>query len=356
METIENTFETWKNSFSSENTSRNYETSVVKFSEMVFDKQPVWWTANDLKSLNYEKVINSFVEPSRASGVKDSTIKRDLTAVRSLVKMIERTETFSDEDIDFAKLQTSILRVDTLSMRDTEHYNAISVSELHQLEAWLTGRNFQQDDIGERYATLVDFMFKTGVRVAAALSVRWKNFSIMTSAWDNDQYAVLEIIDKGKKLNKKYLPIRYYQKLRNVLGRGDGNDKLFEGLTHSNLKKLMQQFSQEVGRNLVIHSIKAGAATSLWTRTHDLLLVRDFCDHTSVKTTENYIHRNPSPAETGSAILASENDYSKLSKLTKEQLLIAIGSSVECQSVVYSAVKQNAELARILNNQIAVND
>ena len=197
METIENTFETWKNSFSSENTSRNYETSVVKFSEMVFDKQPVWWTANDLKSLNYEKVINSFVEPSRASGVKDSTIKRDLTAVRSLVKMIERTETFSDEDIDFAKLQTSILRVDTLSMRDTEHYNAISVSELHQLEAWLTGRNFQQDGIGERYATLVDFMFKTGVRVAAALSVRWKNFSIMTSAWDNDQYAVLEIIDKG---------------------------------------------------------------------------------------------------------------------------------------------------------------
>ena len=79
METIENTFETWKNSFSSENTSRNYETSVTKFSEMVFDKQPVWWTANDLKSLNYEKVINSFVEPSRASGVKDSTIKRDLT-------------------------------------------------------------------------------------------------------------------------------------------------------------------------------------------------------------------------------------------------------------------------------------
>ena len=180
METIENTFETWKNSFSSENTSRNYETSVMKFSEMVFDKQPVWWTANDLKSLNYEKVINSFVEPSRASGVKDSTIKRDLTAVRSLVKMIERTETFSDEDIDFAKLQTSILRVDTLSTRDTEHYNAISVSELYQLEAWLTGRNFQQDGIGERYAILVDFMFKTGVRVTAALSVRWKNFSIMT--------------------------------------------------------------------------------------------------------------------------------------------------------------------------------
>ena len=87
-------------------------------------------------------------------------------------------------------------------------------------------------------------------------------------------------------------------------------------MSQHSLRSFFKQFSEKKGRHLVIHSLKAGAATTLYAQTKDILLVRDFCDHESVSTTENYIHQQEDPNHMGTAILTENFDADKIDDLS----------------------------------------
>lgn len=74
--------------------------------------------------------------------------------------------------------------------------------------------------------------------------------------------------------------------------------------------------------------------------TNNLIMVRDFCDHESVKTTENYIHSQKDPNLSGTAILTVGYDTKKLNELTKDELLMLIHSRPEIESSVCAAAVQ----------------
>lgn len=320
-------YETWKNSFGSVNTIKKYTSSVLLYCDLVFKKQPSEITIDDLCNLNYGDTINKFVNVLRQRGVKDSTIKSHLTAMRSFVKMMRREKVF--EGLNYGELTANVLTVDNLSTRDIEHHAAISREELHEMENWL-----RTEEKLPRYAWLIDFMYCTAVRVTAALSIHWSDFEIMSSPYGGT-WSKLEVIDKGRKLNTKYLAQEYFVKMKRDLFNGKENGLVFEGLTQNELRRLFKQFSKKIGRNLVIHSLKAGAATTLYAETKDLLRVRDFCDHASVKTTEAYIHREKDPNQSGGAFFTMPYDKKAIDQLSKEQLLVLIHSKSEREHEFY---------------------
>ena len=116
----------------------------------------------------------------------------------------------------------------------------------------------------------------------------------------------MERFERNWQGNTKYLPIEYYNELKEVFYKGDDQGEVFEGLTSSVLRRLMKEFSDETGKNLTPHSIKAGATTTLYARTHDMMMVRDFCDHTSISVTERYIHMTKDPNKQGTAMLVKK--------------------------------------------------
>lgn len=335
MKTMESVHTAWIQSLSSKNTKKKYYASVETFFDEVFGLTPKELTKENFEQLSYSLVISRFVQPLKEKGVKESTIKAHLAAVRSFMNAVEREEIFPD--VNFAKIIKLSLTIKSLKAKDAKATEPISESELKELEAWV--KSYYDDERGLGYAWLVDLMFKTAIRVEAAVNIKWCDFVVTVSPYGGE-WSALSVIDKGKKLNTKYLPIEYYNELKEVFYKGDDQGEVFEGLTSSVLRRLMKEFSDETGKNLTPHSIKAGAATTLYARTHDMMMVRDFCDHTSISVTERYIHMTKDPNKQGTAMLAIDCKPQDLDKMTKEELLAYIHSAPEVERTVWFAAKK----------------
>lgn len=340
MEKMKYVWLTWSNSLRSGNTYRAYINSVDLYCNMVFGKKPVEITQDDLGRLRFSTTLNKFVKPLRDRHIKDSTIKSHLTAVRSFVKAIRREKLFPD--LDFTAVVSDALSSSMLVTRDVEHHEAISLKELKSMEKWLKEKKFSSNldqELGAKYAMLIDFMYKTAIRITATMSITWEDFTLQNSPYGGD-WAILQVIDKGKKLNKKYLTQKYYYELKELFYNGDDSEEVFGELSPHTLRNYFKEYNKMTGQHFVIHSLKAGAATSLYAMTKDLLLVRDFCDHESVKTTEAYIHAQKDPHTSGTAILTANYDSSKLNDLSKEDLLMLIHSRPEIEGSVCAVASQ----------------
>ena len=122
----------------------------------------------NFEQLSYSLVISKFVQPLKEKRVKESTIKAHLAAVRSFMNAIEREEIFPD--VNFDKIIKLSLTIKSLKAKDTKATEPISKSELKELEAWV--KNHYDDERGLGYAWLVGLMFKTAIRVEAAVSIK----------------------------------------------------------------------------------------------------------------------------------------------------------------------------------------
>ena len=339
-----NVYQTWINSLASANTIHKYTSSVTLFSNMVFKKKPTEISEFDLVHLRYSDVLNKFVTPLKENDIKGSTIKGHLIAVRSLMKMIKKEGIYDKANID--DLNNYVLTDKTLKTNDVKHHEAISLEELDQFKDFLTKRKYRDDQdgmMGKKYAELVDFMFKTGIRVTATFSIKWIDFQFIV-AHDGTRFARLDVIDKGHKLNTKYLTLSYYQNLHDLLFTGSDEEFVFGELSHESIKNAFRDFSKKINHKLSPHSLRAGAATTLYYQTKDIMLVKDFLDHESVANTEKYIHNQTDPTMTGTAMLTSDYDYSEIDNLSKEQLLMLIHSRPEIENVVYRAGKDHKVL------------
>lgn len=331
---------TWGNSLRAYNTYRSYMASANLFCRMVFNEEPKDLTEEDLRGLRYSDTLNKFVKPLRDKEVKDSTIKSHLTAMRSLIRIVRRERIFPD--LDFTSITSDALSSNMLSTRDVEHHEAMSLKELSAMEKWLEEKKFSSNldqELGAKYAMLIDFMYKTAIRITATMSITWEDFTLQNSPYGGD-WAILQVIDKGKKLNKKYLTQKYYYELKELFYNGDDSEEVFGELSPHTLRNYFKEYNKMTGQHFVIHSLKAGAATSLYAMTKDLLLVRDFCDHESVKTTEAYIHAQKDPHTSGTAILTANYDSSKLNDLSKEDLLMLIHARPEIEGSVCAVASQ----------------
>lgn len=338
--TMGEVYSTWLMSMASENTKTKYRISVNLFCDKVFGKRPSELSSEDLTTVRYRDTISKFVNPLKKASVKDSTIKSHLTAMRQFIKAMSRDRIYSDI-VDYNDLLFNVLNVTTLKVHDVKHHETLSVNELEELEEWFKNKQFRSKDksIGKKYAMLSNFLYATAIRISATFNITWDDFTITNSPYGGN-WAILRALDKGHKLNEKPLAIDYYKKLKDLFYDGDPYGKVFKDLSQRTFSKYLGEFSEEIEKNITPHSFKRGAATTLYSETHDLLLVRDFCDHESVKVTQEYIDQVQDPNKSGSARFTTDYDFSQIDSLSKKDLLKFIHSTRELEVKAFNYGQQ----------------
>lgn len=333
-------YQSWLNSLKSSSTKREYSKNVNRYCLMVLGKEPIKITREDLINLKYNDTIDKYITPAKEKGNKDSTMKAVLASMRSFIDFLERVKAF--DGVDYSYLQKYVLRVDSLTARDTKHHEAISIEELEKFKEWII--NASRNKVkGEKYAQLVDFMFSTAIRVSATFEIKWSDFTIESSPYGGT-WAMLDVIDKGRKLNTKSLPVDYYMHMKDLLFDGELNDTVFKDLSQVTLRKYFTKYSDERGLSLTPHSLKAGAATTVYARTKDIIMVRDFCDHESVATTERYIHQQQNPNQTGTSVLTAHYNYDDLNNLSTKEFNQILNSNEELRRQFFVCGIQNGIL------------
>ena len=341
MTTLNEAYQAWLGSKKSVNTRDKYEFVSNDFADKLFSKKANDIAAEDLNSLSYSLVFKKYIKPLRFAGYKDSTIKNYMTAVKSYIDMMSRDDVF--DNVNFDKIKKDYISTNDLNGKDGGHNELLTEKEIMDLEKFAKNKKYNKDlqnKRGVQYAMLIDLMFRTAIRSTAVFTIKWSDFTIHNSAYDGKDWASLTVFDKGHKLNKKEITIEYYNNLRDLMFPGQGDGYVFGELNQRMLKKILSDFAEEIGRPVSVHSIKVGAATTLWARTKDILKVKNFCDHESVTTTERYIRDYGSEADEGTAIMMRDYDYSKLDNLTKEQLLALLHSRREIESVAMTEAEK----------------
>lgn len=344
MSKVEEVYNTWLSAKKSENTRKKYSNAVNLFCTMMFDKEAKDIDEDDLKNLKYSGdtgVYGNFIKPLRAKGNKDATIKSHYTAVMSYFTALNRDEVFDNVNLD--KIKKNALSTVDLNSKDGGHYESMTKEEVESLKEWLKTRQYRIDPdglLGERYAMLVDFMFKTAVRATATFEITWSNFKIQPSPYGG-KWAKLEALDKGRKLNVKWIPYEYYEKLRKLFYNGEKEEFIFGTLNKNTYSQLIRTFGTKVlGRSVAPHSLKIGAVSELYAKTKDMMLCKDFADHEDISVTQRYIRLNPNPNKSGTAIMMQERDYTELDNLSKKELLALIHKSADSENLVFTAARE----------------
>lgn len=329
----------------SQATNKKHERENIRFFNMVLGKEPNSITGKDLNSLNYGLVVKKFIAPLRdESKIKQKTIKNYLKSVKNYISFLDRAEVFEGQ-VDFYKILDKALYMGDIKANDGGHNTAISRSELRVMQNWFENKKFQTGSNlrGKRFSLLVDFMFKTGVRSTAVFNIKWSDFTIGSSAYGGD-WAILKVKDKGNKFNTKPISRDYYERLKKLF-YVEGEELVFNNeVSQKALQKQIEQFNRwnckENGVDITysIHSFKKGGATTLYNETHDLIKVRDFCDHKSVATTEIYIDKSNNPNDSGSGYFTSTRNLQQIWDLPKSELKEVIQNNPSIENALYNAL------------------
>ena len=321
---IRDVYTSWLES-KSENTRTKYQAKVDNFSEMVFGKEAWELTEEDLVNLTYHDVYGKYIKTflTGSKPTKETTIVNYLRSIKSYFGAIRRAGIYPN--VNFDHLVDDVLYTKDLSAKDGGHNEQISKVEVKEMESWL----IDNKPNGYKYATLIDFMFHTAVRVSATFTIRWSDFTVYESPYGGT-FAKLKVIDKGRKLNDKDIPVEHFNNLKETMGY-DGNDDelVFKGMKQTTLRNYMKEFSDLNGRNWTPYSLKVGAATTFYSITKDIVATSRLLDHESLDTTISYIRNNPNPNDSGTTILYSSDTHIDFSKLKKEQLLMLINNRPE---------------------------
>ena len=237
---IRDVYTSWLES-KSENTRTKYQAKVDNFSEMVFGKEAWELTEEDLVNLTYHDVYGKYIKTflTGSKRTKETTIVNYLRSIKSYFGAIRRADIYPN--VNFDHLVNDVLYTKDLSAKDGGHNEQISKSEVKEMESWLIDNKSN----GYKYATLIDFMFHTAVRVSAAFTIRWSDFTVYESPYGGT-FAKLKVIDKGRKLNDKDIPVKHFNNLKETMGY-DGNDDelVFKGMKQTTLRILGVDLADE---------------------------------------------------------------------------------------------------------------
>jgi integrase/recombinase XerD len=134
---------------------------------------------------------------------------------------------------------------------------------------------------------MIEFLFKTGLRVSEAINVRLKDIKPMGDV------ARIRLIGKGSKE-------RFARPSRELIARirdhFQGTEYLFEHggrrYTREHVSTSIHRIGMAIlGRAISAHSLRHSVATHLYKETHNLVAVQRFLGHTSSTTTAQfYVH------------------------------------------------------------------
>jgi len=137
-----------------------------------------------------------------------------------------------------------------------------------------------------RYGILYDLLYYGGLRISEALGVKYKDFNF------TEKPCPLRVIGKGDKERIVFIPIEV---VNNIIRYGTAKGVLKEdkvlNFTRYSFNKVIRKISLEIlDRNAYPHLLRHTIASKWLNKGTDIYVIRDFLGHSSVLTTEKYLH------------------------------------------------------------------
>lgn len=348
--TINDVFTSWIRRANSENTRVNYSRSVKEFFGMLFEKEIEYIDEEDLMSITPIFVDDNYIDKLKERGLQNSTIIQKMTHVAIFFEKLRMNRIALD------KVNYEVIIKDTLSTKNlTNDANGTQEMRIEHKDAlieWYQTERFtgRYADKGPKYAILTEFLFVTGARIQSVFNTKWSDIRYKSDRF-GQRAVVIHIVDKGDKTHLYPVSDDFYERLIDVMGEGEGNEKIFKQLSQQGFGRDLITFTKflknkdEVDSdadNFTPHSLRSLAITEYHNRNgYDLVKTSRFAGHESVETTRGYVHNDDNLYSQGSYILSSEPvTINDLEGLTKEQLLDMISAKQDVVNYIYNNAKE----------------
>ncbi len=244
---------------------------------------------NDLdKYFNYinketisKKDIENYIEHLFKSGVKSSTISRNIVSIKGFHKYVSRVyEDIGDPSESIVRPQSSKRLPDVLTKEEVEN-----LLDIEAVDAFST-----------RNKAMLELMYATGLRVTELI-----NLNINDIDFEN---ATLKCFGKGSK--ERIVPVvdyaldfvkEYKEVYRNGMLKGYLTDSLFlnnhgKGLSRVGFFKIIKSIAKEKGitKNIHPHILRHSFATHILENGADLRIIQELLGHENISTTQIYTH------------------------------------------------------------------
>lgn len=236
-------------------------------------------------SRDIERYIESLVQQ-----YKIPTVKRKCAAIKAYYNYLVYSEVM--EQSPFSKLKIRI-RQEILLPR-TIPVNVIECILNAAYTALSDADTDTQRFYAVRNAALLELLFSSGVRVSELCHIELKHLDL--------QNKTLLIYGKGKKERQIYLSVEQvisvlgdYLKLRSL--RSSPASYLFlnrdgHRLSEASVRRIINSYTAlaQQGGHYTPHMFRHSFATYLWDQCGDIYEVKEILGHSSIKTTERYVH------------------------------------------------------------------
>ena len=300
-----------KKSLDSENTAKNYKSSIINFFEYLgSDIKRV--TEDDLCNLSLESFDEYIIYLKKKEKLANSTIMNRVRAVQSFLKYLKADK--------IRNINTDYFSYITKLKDNSEEYGKLSVDEVYQMAEL----SRQEKDKGEIKYYLILFALDSCLRLSEILNLKWKDIK------KNESGYYISLIGKGGKRHRKGISENFYNTLvENLKGKRTREDLIFDiskkGVDRL-MKRLREQMKFEEDRNIVFHSIRKAGITHHYHITNDPLAAMKAGNHSSFDTTKKYTQEHDYGA-IGAVSMADSVDVNILDSLSKEELLRVIKDS-----------------------------
>lgn len=315
----------------SKNTAMSYKGFYKEFFTYAFGKNYTDCSWEDLLHISYDDVLEyvSFIEIKNSA----KTIKTKLASLQSLVKELKKI----NNDVNTIVFDVKLDKRDM----DKKEYGSFTEEEVYGLFEYTKNLNSEK--------AYVQYMFfklsvVTAHRLESLRNLTWND--IKQHEQDGEKIWCIEVCDKTGKF---ITPISndLYDELY-VLFDGDMDSKVLQ-ITKKSLYRTLLKYCKDnnidnVGRNLVLHSLKKSSGDICYKKTNDIVKVAGHLHHSNIQTAYNtYLGKNSNLKDAPSFGLLDDNyDVDELlGGLSKEQLLNLIKG---CNSNVVSALCEKAKV------------
>lgn len=246
-------------------TTEIYQKAVDKFSEFV--QKP-------LQVVILED-LQAYASHLSNKGLKESTIKLELNAVKSLF-------TFATK-LNYVR------------------FNVAAALRIPKAESSLSNRILKQSQVlklisgaaAGRDRALLKLVYATGMRVSEVCRLRWCDF-----AEREDGEVQVTILGKGNKIRVVIVPASVWVDLEMLKGESDAVFVSVRGeaLDRTMVHKIIKAAAQNSGINPKVsaHWVRHCHASHALQKGASIALVRDSLGHSSVAITDKYLHSVPS--------------------------------------------------------------
>jgi len=241
----------------------------------------------DLISLDYLKIQEYLMSLEVDYALNNYSIHRNLSSLNSFYEWLEREELIEKNPIDWID-------------RPKIYRNIPEVLSLYEIDQILEQCDLN-NELGLRNRAMLEFAYSCGLRVSELVEFPYQNY------FPEDEY--VRIIGKGNKERLiplgqsaiKYIEL-YLVNVRNHQVPAKGNEGyLFlnrrgKKLTRNMFFLIIKELAEKAGINKPVspHTLRHSFATHLIENGADLRAVQEMLGHSSITTTEIYLHLDKS--------------------------------------------------------------